>query len=242
MSVVYYTPDPIALLFVSIAGGVLALDRVTVRSMLSSPLVAAPLIAALLGMPLLGMLTGLLFQLFWVREPDAPTKTTPDSGFGAAIASAVSASLVGHLSFGERLLTLWPYAMIFGVLVSPLAGFTRWLVIRDLSRRLSKFDAAVRAGDLGAIRRYMAYGVVAHGFAGAFAAGLTYMLGYAGWHFFQNIWYEADPVLLTIIPLFAGIAISSVAKIFLQRDTLLAFVGGAMILTGFELLRRFVTL
>ena len=242
MFVVYYTPDPIALLIVTIAGGLLALDRVTVRAMISAPLVTATLIAALLGNPWLGVLTGVLFQLFWLKEPEAPGKLTPDAGFGAAIASAVSASLVGHLSSGERLLSFWPYGIIFGVVVAPLAGYSRWLVVQYLSGRLSQFDTAVQNGNTGAIRGYVVYGVLSHGLMGALVTGLCYFAGYSIWHVFESIWFEANPVMLTIVPLFAGVAIASAARVFLQRDTVFAFAIGAAAMTSVELIRRFIAI
>ncbi len=242
MFVVYYTPDPKALLFVTIAGGLFTLDRVTVRAMIFAPLVTATLMAALLGNPWLGVLTGVLFQLFWLREHDSPGKFAPDAGFAAAIASAVSASLVGHLASGERLLTFWPYGIIFGVLVAPLAGYSRWLVIEHLSGKLATFDIAVQRGDTDAIRRYVIYGILAHGLMGAFVTGLCYFAGYFVWHVFESIWFEADPVMLTIVPLFAGVAIASVARVFLQRDTILAFIIGAVAMTSVELIRRFVAI
>ncbi|MDK9701408.1 MAG: PTS sugar transporter subunit IIC [bacterium] len=222
----------------ALAGGILALDRMTVRVMLSSPLVAAPLVSALLGMPLLGLLTGILFQLLWIRETESTAKWAPDAGFAALVASAITASLIGPLSTGERLMTLWPYGIAFGIILSPLAGSSRWFVANWLSQRLSDFDAAVTRADVPAIRRLISFAASVHFLTGALLAGISYFMGYTGWALFKWIWFEADPILLTIVPLIAGLAIASVARLFLHRDTVLAFVLGAIGFTVLELIRR----
>ena len=208
------------------------------RTLLSAPLVAAPLTAAVLGMPLHGMLTGLLFQLLWLRDNDSPERFKPDAGYAATVASAISASLVGPLSVGERLLTLWPYGIVVGLLLSPLGGFSRWCVARLLARNLSEFDQAALRGDRAGILRFIGFGIALHALFGAVVTGGGYLLGYAGWKLFQSVWYEADPAMLTIIPLLAGIGIASAARLFLHRDSVFAFIIGAVLVTVLELVRR----
>lgn len=54
------------LLIVSIAGGMLCLDRVFIQTMISRPIVAAPVIGAILGDPYTGLISGAFIELFWL--------------------------------------------------------------------------------------------------------------------------------------------------------------------------------
>lgn len=217
----------------------LFIDRGSVRSQISAPIVVAPLTAAVLGLPWLGLLTGLLFQLFWMNPPKEVKFFQPNAGFGAIIASALSSSLVGPLAVGERLFSLWPFSILFGFLVSPLFGIGPWLASQFIQQKILNIDSSLTNKGNTSVNSLPIVALFISGLSGGFIIGVCYCCGYFLWSKFQLIWYEADPILLTIVPLFAGVGLANVAKIFVSRDTIFAFILGAGIMMVFELYQRF---
>lgn len=85
---------------------------------------------------------------------------------------------------------------------------------------------------------YPILSILIAGFVGFLLTGFSYSIGYFLWGKFQVLWYEADPILLTIIPLFAGIGLAAITKHFVRKDTILGFVMGSVLLGFFEVYQR----
>ena len=88
---------------VSIAGGVLCLDRVVLQAMISRPIVAAPLIGLILGDPYTGLIAGAFIELFWIDRLPIGTYIAPNDTVVAILITASSiesAQLLGGISQG----------------------------------------------------------------------------------------------------------------------------------------------
>jgi PTS system mannose-specific IIC component len=99
------------LVVVSIAGGVLCLDRIVLQSMISRPIVAAPLIGLILGDPYTGLIAGAFIELLWVDRLPIGAYVPPNDTVAAILITASSiegARLIGGLS---------PGLIVFAVLV-----------------------------------------------------------------------------------------------------------------------------
>ncbi len=78
-----------------VVGGLLWLDKFqALQIMVSRPIVCGPLVGWCLGSVAAGLATGVLFELLWLRRPPIGGFISPDSTFGAIIASAISSNLV----------------------------------------------------------------------------------------------------------------------------------------------------
>jgi len=91
------------LVAVSIAGGILCLDRIVVQAMISRPIVAAPVIGLILGDPYTGLIAGAFIELFWIDRLPIGAYIPPNDTLGAVLVTALSiesARLLGGFSQG----------------------------------------------------------------------------------------------------------------------------------------------
>jgi PTS system mannose-specific IIC component len=91
------------LIVVSLAGGVLCLDRVVLQAMISRPIVAAPLIGLILGDPYTGLITGAFIELLWIDRLPIGSYIAPNDTVAAILITASSiesAQLLGGISQG----------------------------------------------------------------------------------------------------------------------------------------------
>jgi len=79
------------LVMVSLAGGLISLDRMAAfQLMISRPVVAAPLVGTMLGDPLTGLKVGLLLELLWIGYLPVGASVPPDETLVSIAATAVS--------------------------------------------------------------------------------------------------------------------------------------------------------
>ena len=91
------------LVAVSVAGGVLCMDRIVLQAMISRPIVAAPLIGLILGDPYTGLIAGAFIELFWIDRLPIGAYIPPNDTVAAILVTASSiesARLLGGLSQG----------------------------------------------------------------------------------------------------------------------------------------------
>jgi mannose PTS system EIIC component len=91
------------LIAVSIAGGVLCLDRVVLQVMIARPIVAAPLIGLILGDPYTGLIAGSFIELFWIDRLPIGAYIAPNDTVAAILVTASSIEsgrLLGGISQG----------------------------------------------------------------------------------------------------------------------------------------------
>lgn len=91
------------IIIVSVAGGILCLDRVVLQALVSRPIVAAPVIGLILGDPYTGLIVGAFIELFWIDQPPIGAYIPPNDTMAAILITASSiesAQYLGNLSQG----------------------------------------------------------------------------------------------------------------------------------------------
>lgn len=78
------------LIAVSIAGGILCLDRIVLQAMVSRPIVAAPVIGSILGDPYTGLIVGAFIELLWVDRLPIGTYLPPNDTVVSILITAAS--------------------------------------------------------------------------------------------------------------------------------------------------------
>ena len=139
------------LVAVSIAGGILCLDRIVLQAMISRPVVAAPLIGLILGDPYTGLIAGAFIELFWIDRLPIGAYIPPNDTVVAILITASSiesARLLG--GFSQGLIALAVLIIVpFGILAQRMELWLGKGNERLVEEALS--DAA--RGDVGAIAR-----------------------------------------------------------------------------------------
>jgi PTS system mannose-specific IIC component len=103
---------------VSLAGGLLCLDRVFVQTLLSRPIAAGPLIGICLGDSYTGLIAGAFIELFWIDRLPIGAYIPPNDTIAAVLIAAgaiESGRLLGHLQPGliaTAVLIFVPVALI----------------------------------------------------------------------------------------------------------------------------------
>jgi len=139
------------IIIVSIAGGILCLDRVVLQAMISRPIVAAPVIGLLLGDPYTGLIVGAFIELFWIDRLPIGAYIPPNDTIAAILITASSiesAHYLGHLSQGLIVLAVLIFLPL-GVLARQME---LWLC-RGNERLADEALADAARGDARSIAR-----------------------------------------------------------------------------------------
>ncbi len=139
------------LVAVSIAGGILCLDRIVLQAMISRPVVAAPLIGLILGDPYTGLIAGAFIELFWIDRLPIGAYIPPNDTVVAILITASSiesARLLG--GFSQGLIALAVLIVVpFGILAQRME---LWLCKGNEELVEEALSDAAR-GDVEAIAR-----------------------------------------------------------------------------------------
>jgi len=117
-------------LIVSIAGGLLCLDRVFIQTLISRPIVAAPVTGAILGDPYTGLIAGAFIELFWIDRLPIGAYVPPNDTVAAiliaacAIESGRILGFLGHLPQGLIALAV----LIFVPFAYLAQQMDRWII------------------------------------------------------------------------------------------------------------------
>ena len=114
-------------LIVSIAGGLLCLDRVFIQTLVSRPIVAAPLTGAILGDPYTGLIAGAFIELFWIDRLPIGAYVPPNDTVAAILIAACaieSGRILGHLPQGLIALAV----LIFVPFAYLAQQMDRWII------------------------------------------------------------------------------------------------------------------
>lgn len=148
------------ILAVSLAGGILCLDRVVVQAMVSRPIVAAPVIGLILGDPYTGLVAGAFSELLWIDRLPIGTYLPPNDTVVSILitaASIESARLLGGLS---------PGLLVLGVLLAVPFGSLAQRLELGMGRINGKLVAAAlhdaSRGDGGAVSRRHLWAILTH--------------------------------------------------------------------------------
>lgn len=215
------------LLWITLVGGVLALDATSVgQFMVSRPLVAGALAGWVLGDPATGLLVGALLELYLLvsfptggsRFPEGPTATV------VAVASAVAVSAPGAIPLGVAMGLVWGH--IGGISISMLRKLNGRLVPEPDTDRPER----VVAIHLGALALDFLRGAVVT-FTGA-------ILGRTGVRLLAGAWpldaHDSDGLLLVGGAVSAGILLRSLGGF--RRRRILFVAGLALGLLGVRFL------
>lgn len=80
----------IEIVILSLAGGLLCLDRIFLQAMLSRPIIIAPLMGLLLGDLYTGLIIGAIFELFWIDRAPIGIYIPPNDSVASAFAAALA--------------------------------------------------------------------------------------------------------------------------------------------------------
>jgi len=139
------------IVLVSVAGGILCLDRVVLQAMISRPIVAAPVIGLLLGEPFTGLMVGAFIELFWIDRIPIGAYIPPNDTIAAILITASSIESAHNLShFSQGLVVLAVLLLLpLGILARQMDV---WLC-RMNEKLADKALAAAARGDTRAIAR-----------------------------------------------------------------------------------------
>jgi len=138
-------------LIVSIAGGLLCLDRVFIQTLISRPIVAAPVTGAILGDPYTGLIAGAFIELFWIDRLPIGAYVPPNDTVAAILIAACaieSGRILGHLPQGLIALAV----LIFVPFAYLAQQMDRW-IIRGNERPANDALKNVMSGAPPAIAR-----------------------------------------------------------------------------------------
>ena len=156
-------------LIISVAGGIICLDRIFLQVMISRPVVAGPAIGLILHDPFTGLLCGALIELLWIDRLPIGTYVPPNETVVTVIITA-AAILAGNLT-GNHTRELAVFCILLFFPLGYAAKAVDTLVIR-LNERLSR--AAVLAAERGDVRGVSRRHLL--GMAGSFAATVLFIL------------------------------------------------------------------
>jgi mannose/fructose/N-acetylgalactosamine-specific phosphotransferase system component IIC len=224
------------LIFVSVFGGLVALDKTEAfQFMFSQPLVAGPVVGLLLNDLPGGLFAGVLFQLVYLWVMPIGAATFPDPAVGSVVGSAGYCILKGSFPDNPDLVLL--VILAFAV---PFSWFAGWTLIKQRqlnSRLLRRADLYADRGQIGGFGGLLLLGlsgsfvrgllVTASGILAvlAFLAPLVKALGFAPEMLFQRI----------EIPVW-GVGLGSMIYLFGRKKNILWIVGGTILGIAFFLL------
>lgn len=148
------------LIFVSITGGILCLDRVFIQAMISRPIVSAPLIGLILGDPYTGLVAGAFIELFWIDRLPIGAYIPPNDTIVAILITGSSigtAGLIGSLPTGLialAILLLLPLGILAQTMEFWLIGKNERLAREALMNGIDGDVRSVSKGHLTALVRY----------------------------------------------------------------------------------------
>jgi mannose/fructose/N-acetylgalactosamine-specific phosphotransferase system component IIC len=217
------------LIFVSVLGGLVALDKTEVfQSMFSQPLVAGAIVGLLVNDLPGGLFAGILFQLIYLWVMPIGAATFPDPAIGSVVGSAGYCIMRGSFPDNPGLVLL--LILAFAV---PFSWFAGWTLIKQrqlnsrLLRRADLYAEGDRVGGLG--------GLLLLGLSGSFVRGLLVTASgilavfvllaplVKALSFAPEVLFEK-----TEIPVW-GVGLGSMLYIFGRKKNTLWVVGGAIV-------------
>ncbi|HOD36781.1 MAG TPA: PTS sugar transporter subunit IIC [Syntrophales bacterium] len=139
------------LAILSLLGGVLCLERITLQMMISRPVVAGPIIGLVLGEPHIGLVSGALVELLWIDRLAVGAYVPPHDTIVAVLVTAGAA--IG----GRELSPFSQEIMAFSVLLYLPAGILGQRMdvwVRHYNDRLAReVLEEVKAGNIRAVSR-----------------------------------------------------------------------------------------
>ncbi|MCX5832913.1 MAG: PTS sugar transporter subunit IIC [Deltaproteobacteria bacterium] len=135
----------------SLLGGILCLDRVTLQLMISRPVVAGPIIGLVLGDPHMGLISGALVELLWIDRLAVGAYVPPHDTIVAVLVTA--GSIIGGMGLGPFFTQLVAFSVLLYLPAGILAQrMDVW--IRQSNDTLARAALEeVKAGNIRAVPR-----------------------------------------------------------------------------------------
>jgi len=141
----------VKIILISLAGGLLCLDRVFIQAMISRPIIIAPVIGMMLGNPYAGLIIGAILELFWIDRIPIGIYIPPNDSIVAAL--AVSMAILA----GQALGTVTKELMTLSILIAiPFGILTKKIDVKIVESNNLLSDQALeeaKAQDIRAIER-----------------------------------------------------------------------------------------
>lgn len=112
----------VKIIIISLAGGLLCLDRIWIQAMISRPIVIAPAVGIILGDPYAGLMIGAMLELFWIDRVPIGIYIPPNDSVVAAFAASLAilaGQTHGGVSHGMIALSVL-IAIPFGIVVKKM--------------------------------------------------------------------------------------------------------------------------
>ncbi|MBA4397699.1 MAG: hypothetical protein C0394_10010 [Syntrophus sp. (in: bacteria)] len=138
-------------LMVSLAGGVLCLDRIFMQVMISRPVVAGPLTGWILNDIYTGLLCGALIELLWIDRPPIGKYVPPNETMTAVIVTAAAVGAGEYLGQPSRELTV--FALLAFLPLGYAGGRLDTWIIRSNDGRAKKAVILADMADIRGIER-----------------------------------------------------------------------------------------
>lgn len=95
---------------ISLLGGILCLERVTLQLMISRPVVAGPIVGLVLGEPHVGLISGALVELLWIDRLAVGAYVPPHDTIVAVLVTAGTA--IGSRGLGHSLTEMTAFSVL----------------------------------------------------------------------------------------------------------------------------------
>lgn len=148
------------IIFLSLLGGFLSLDRVWGQFMISRPLVTAPLVGVMLGDAFTGLQAGALLELFWIDKLPIGT-CVPPNDFLVAFLVAAAPILAGH-ALGHVSRELLALSVLLFIPCGYLGQKLDQMIFQSNDAIYDGILSAAEQGDLSRISRWYLAGLLKH--------------------------------------------------------------------------------
>lgn len=139
------------IILISLAGGLLCLDRVFIQAMISRPIIIAPVIGMMLGNPYAGLIIGAILELFWIDRIPIGIYIPPNDSIVAAL--AVSMAILAGQALGMVTKELMTLSILIAI---PFGILTKKIDVKIVESNNLLSDQALeeaKAQDIRAIER-----------------------------------------------------------------------------------------
>jgi mannose/fructose/N-acetylgalactosamine-specific phosphotransferase system component IIC len=139
------------IMFLSLIGSLLCLDRVLLQAMISRPIIVGPVLGLILGNPYAGLIIGAIMELFWIDRIPVGIYMPPNDSVVTAF--AVSVAVLAGQALGSVSKELMALAILLAI---PFGIAARIIDVKMMSWNNALSDGALedaRARNIRAIER-----------------------------------------------------------------------------------------
>ncbi len=136
---------------ISLLGGILCLERVTLQLMISRPVVAGPMVGLVLGEPHGGLISGALVELLWIDRLAVGAYVPPHDTIVAVLVTAGAA--IGGRGLGHSSMEMMAFSVLLYLPAGILAQRMEVWVRHHNDGLVRETLEEVKAGNIRAVSR-----------------------------------------------------------------------------------------